>query len=127
MYSYAHVYSTVFIKQSRQKESEKEPEFFSSDITPNKLMEGEDFVQDSFNATYFESEFWLDRVNNLRDSVMTGLTGENIKDTNPNLIYAIHKYFIDRPRPFGRKFSNRLFKTPQVDVVLEIIGKKVFH
>ena len=120
MHNYVHVY----IRESRQKVSETAA---CNCDTSTRLIQEEEFVKDSFNVTYFDSEFWVDRVNNLRDSVMTGLTGEDIKDNNPNLISTIHSYFIDKPRPFGRKLSNSLFKTPQVDAVLEIIGEKVAY
>ena len=70
-------------------------------------------------------ESWIDVINQQRKDVMENLTGKQIRDSDAKLVSTIHKYFIDKPRPYVRKLSNHLFQTPQANVVLELLKMKV--
>ena len=86
------------------------------------------YVEALLSATRFDSELWLEHVKNRRNDVMVNLTGENVEHSSPQLISTIMDYFIDNPRNhYSRKRSMELLKTPQVDVVLELLGEKVRH
>ena len=57
--------------------------------------------------------------------LFTELSGSSMDQDNPRLIQFLQEHMIDPPRPFVRKISHPLYKTPQAQEVDKILKGKV--